>query len=117
MCRYFGLSSTGITYKSSAASFGSGSFSSGSFYGSTVSSFRDNYRGKEWDNISKETVSGYSSSKQISKECSSGSTSYMSSKREGHGNRYPLHHLNAAALVIFSCYLLMEQWLMIITFK
>ena len=38
MCRYFGLSSTGITYKSSAASFGSGSFSSGSYYGSTGSS-------------------------------------------------------------------------------
>jgi epsin len=109
MCRYFGLSSNGITYKSSAASFGSGSFSSVSYYGSTGSSFRDSYRGKEWDNISKETVSGYSSSEQISKECSSGSTSYRSTKPEGHGNRYPLNHLNASALVIFSCYLLIEQ--------
>ncbi|KAK3165383.1 hypothetical protein QOZ80_1AG0032480 [Eleusine coracana subsp. coracana] len=80
--KYFGLSSTGITYKSSAASFGSRSFSSDSYYGSTGSSreagsFRDSYRGKEWSNCN---------SKHMSKDGSSGSR-YRSAKTEGLGMR------------------------------
>ncbi|TVU35178.1 hypothetical protein EJB05_17055 [Eragrostis curvula] len=67
--KYFGLSSTGITYKSGAPSFASGGFSSGRHYGSTGSSweadsFRDSYRSKEWGTGTKESVSGYSSSKR-----------------------------------------------------
>ncbi|GJN17735.1 hypothetical protein PR202_gb04830 [Eleusine coracana subsp. coracana] len=81
--KYFGLSSTGITYKSRAASFGSRSFSSDSYYGSTGSSreagsFRDSYRGQEWS---------ICNSKHMSKDGSSGSL-YRSAKREGPGKRY-----------------------------
>lgn len=48
--RYFGLSSTGITYKSGAPSFGTGSFQSGERYGGFGSTrdgdrFRDSYKG------------------------------------------------------------------------
>jgi epsin len=91
--RYFGLSSTGITHKSSAASFGSGSYSSGSHYGSTggsreVGSFKDIHTGTEWKKNKKETVSNYSSNREGSKEITNSATSYKSKKSERHGRRY-----------------------------
>ncbi|OEL35183.1 Clathrin interactor EPSIN 1 [Dichanthelium oligosanthes] len=90
--KYFGLSSTGVTYKSSAASFGSGSYSSGSRYGITQSSkeadtFRDSYRGKEWGNSSKETNSGFRSTRQMSIGNTGSTTNYKSRKGEGHRRR------------------------------
>ncbi|KAL6845128.1 hypothetical protein ACP4OV_024623 [Aristida adscensionis] len=93
--KYFGLSSTGVTHKSSAsASFSSSSYSSGSHYGSTGSSretvsFRNNYRGNELakGNSSKEAVSGYSATAQMSKENKNGAASYKSTKGEEHGRR------------------------------
>lgn len=90
--KYFGLSSTGMTYRSSATSFGSGRNSSGSLYGGTGSSreadaIRDSYRGKEWSNSGKETVSGYNTTRQMSKENTNGATSYKSTKKEWHGRR------------------------------
>uniref|UniRef100_A0A0E0N270 ENTH domain-containing protein n=1 Tax=Oryza rufipogon TaxID=4529 RepID=A0A0E0N270_ORYRU len=91
--KYFGLSSTGITHKSSAASFGSGSYSSGSHYGSTggsreVGSFKDIHTGTEWKKNKKETVSNYSSNREGSKEITNSATSYKSKKSEKHGRRY-----------------------------
>uniref|UniRef100_A0A0D3EPR8 ENTH domain-containing protein n=1 Tax=Oryza barthii TaxID=65489 RepID=A0A0D3EPR8_9ORYZ len=91
--KYFGLSSTGITHKSSAASFGSGSYSSGSHYGSTggsreVGSFKDIHTGTEWKRNKKETVSNYSSNREGSKEITNSATSYKSKKSERHGRRY-----------------------------
>uniref|UniRef100_A0A0E0FSV5 ENTH domain-containing protein n=1 Tax=Oryza nivara TaxID=4536 RepID=A0A0E0FSV5_ORYNI len=91
--KYFGLSSTGITHKSSAASFGSGSYSSGSHYGSTggsreVGSFKDIHTGTEWKKNKKETVSNYSSNREGSKEITNSATSYKSKKSERHGRRY-----------------------------
>ncbi|EAY75756.1 hypothetical protein OsI_03668 [Oryza sativa Indica Group] len=88
--KYFGLSSTGITHKSSAASFGSGSYSSGSHYGSTggsreVGSFKDIHTGTEWKKNKKETVSNYSSNREGSKEITNSATSYKSKKSERHG--------------------------------
>lgn len=50
VCRYVGLSSTGITYKSSSASYGSDGFSDryGSLSGSREGdTFRDSYRDSE----------------------------------------------------------------------
>ncbi|KAL5217380.1 hypothetical protein ABZP36_018064 [Zizania latifolia] len=66
--KYFGLSSTGTVYKSSAASFGSGSYSSGSRYGSTggsreVDSFKDSYTDIEWRKSNKETTLNYNSNR------------------------------------------------------
>lgn len=90
--KYVGLSSSGITYKSSAASFGSGNYSSGSRYGSTggsreADSFKDSYTGTEWSKSNKETMSSYSSSRRRSKETTNSATSYKSTKGEGHGRR------------------------------
>ncbi|KAM3332275.1 hypothetical protein ACQJBY_027840 [Aegilops geniculata] len=70
--KYLGVSSTGMSsYKSSAASFGSGSYSSGSRYGSTAgsrgtASFKDRHTGTELsENNDKPS---YSSTRQRSKE-------------------------------------------------
>lgn len=71
MFRYLGVSSTGMSsYKSSAASFGSGSYSSGSRYGSTAgsresASFKDRHTGTE---LSKNNKPSYSSTRQRLKE-------------------------------------------------
>ncbi|PAN28621.1 hypothetical protein PAHAL_5G166700 [Panicum hallii] len=83
--KYFGLSSTGVTYKSSATSFGSGSHSSGGRYGSTHSSkeadaSRDSYRG----NIRKEPISDFRSTRQMSIGHTSSTTDYKSRKGQGH---------------------------------
>lgn len=90
--KYFGLSSTGVTYKSSAASFGNGSYSSGSRYGVTQSSkeadaSRDSYRGKEWSYSSKETISDFRSTRQMSIGNMSSTTNYKPGKGEGHHRR------------------------------
>ncbi|XP_015691392.1 clathrin interactor EPSIN 1-like isoform X2 [Oryza brachyantha] len=90
--KYFGLSSTGITHKSSAASFGSASYSSGSRYGSTggsreVGSFKDSYKDTEWRKNNKETRSNYSRNSEGSKEITDSATSYKSKKSERHGRR------------------------------
>lgn len=49
--RYFGLSSTGMTYKSSAASYGSSSFHQGDHYGGLSGTrdggFKEGYRARE----------------------------------------------------------------------
>lgn len=84
--KYFGLSSTGITYKSSAAS-GNGSYSSGSHYGSTQSSKEADtssncYRGKEWSNQSKETISNFRSTRQMSRKNTNSATNYKPIKGE-----------------------------------
>jgi epsin len=93
MCRYFGLSSTGVTYKSNAASFGSGSYSSGSRYGVTQSSKGadtswDSYRGKEWSYSSKEAIPDFRRTSQMSIRNASSTTNYKSGKGEGHHRRY-----------------------------
>lgn len=85
-CRYFGLSSTGITYKSSAAS-GSGSYSSGIHYGSTQSSKEadtssNSYRGKEWSNQSKGSISNFRSTRQMSRKNTNSATNYKPIKGE-----------------------------------
>ncbi|KAF0921244.1 hypothetical protein E2562_039457 [Oryza meyeriana var. granulata] len=90
--KYFGLSSTGITYKSSAASFGSGNYSSGSHYGSTggsreLGSFKHSSTGIEWRKNNNGTASNYSSNTGGSKEIANSATSYESRKSEGHGRR------------------------------
>ncbi|KAG8055499.1 hypothetical protein GUJ93_ZPchr0001g30400 [Zizania palustris] len=90
--KYFGLSSTGTMYKSSAASFGSGSYSSGSRYGSTggsreADSFKDSYMDTEWRKSNKETTLNYISSRGGSKEITNSATSYKSKKSKGHGRR------------------------------
>ncbi|KAL5226477.1 hypothetical protein ABZP36_014742 [Zizania latifolia] len=90
--KYFGLSSTGTMYKSSAASFGSGSYSSGSRYGSTggsreADSFKDSYTDTEWRKSNKETTLNYSSNRGGSKEITNSATSYKSKKSKGHGRR------------------------------
>ncbi|RWW20783.1 hypothetical protein GW17_00015085 [Ensete ventricosum] len=54
--RYVGLSSTGITFKSSSASYGSGSFQTSDRYGSGSregDSFRDSYKGEQYGKESK----------------------------------------------------------------
>ncbi|XP_039848970.1 clathrin interactor EPSIN 1-like isoform X3 [Panicum virgatum] len=87
--KYFGLSSTGVTYKSSAASFGSGSYSSGGRYGSAHSSkeadaSRDSYRG----NIRKEPISDFRSTRQMSiGGHTSSTTEYKSRKGQGRRRR------------------------------
>ncbi|RLN25691.1 clathrin interactor EPSIN 1-like isoform X2 [Panicum miliaceum] len=88
MCRYFGLSSTGVTYKSSTASFGSGSYSSGGCYGSAYSSkeadvSRDSYRG----NIRKEPISDFRSTRQMSIGHTSSTADYKSRKGQGRRRR------------------------------
>uniref|UniRef100_A0A0D9V5E9 ENTH domain-containing protein n=1 Tax=Leersia perrieri TaxID=77586 RepID=A0A0D9V5E9_9ORYZ len=90
--KYFGLSSTGITYKSGTASFGSGSYSSSSHYGSTggsreLGSFKDSYSGTERRKNNKEVTPNYSSNKGGLKEITNNATSYKSRKSEGHGRR------------------------------
>ncbi|KAM3351181.1 hypothetical protein ACQJBY_023281 [Aegilops geniculata] len=70
--KYLGVSSTGMSsYKSSAASFGSGSYSSGSRYGSTAgsrgtASFKDRHTGTELSKNNNKP--SYSSTRQRSKE-------------------------------------------------
>lgn len=96
MFRYFGLSSTGVTFKSSAASFGSGSYSSGSHYGSTQGSKEadtsiNNYSGKEWsNNRSKETISNFRSTRQMSRENTSSATNYKQQRVKGVTGGYSL---------------------------
>ncbi|CAO2171383.1 unnamed protein product [Urochloa humidicola] len=87
--KYFGLSSNGVTYKSSAASFSSGSYSSGSRYGFTKSSkeadtSRDSYRSKESGNSSKDTNSDFRSTRRMSIGNTSNTTNYKSRKEGGH---------------------------------
>ncbi|XP_048564360.1 clathrin interactor EPSIN 1-like isoform X2 [Triticum urartu] len=70
--KYLGVSSTGMSsYKSSAASFGSGTYSSGSRYGSTAgsretASFKDRHTGTELSKNNNKP--SYSSTRQRSKE-------------------------------------------------
>ncbi|XP_037417887.1 clathrin interactor EPSIN 1-like [Triticum dicoccoides] len=70
--KYLGVSSTGMSsYKSSAASFGSGSYSSGSRYGSTAgsrgtASFKDRHTGTELSKNNNKP--SYSSTRQRPKE-------------------------------------------------
>lgn len=45
--RYFGLSSTGITYKSGSASLGTGGYRSSDRYGGSGDNFRDSYKDRE----------------------------------------------------------------------
>lgn len=54
-CRYFGLSSAGISYKSSAASYGSSSFGSADRYRGTRGGerFSDNDNEEDWDTYKK----------------------------------------------------------------
>ncbi|CAL4961523.1 unnamed protein product [Urochloa decumbens] len=90
--KYFGLSSTGVTYKSSAASFSSGSYSSGSRYGFTKSSkeadtSRDSYRSKESGNSSKDTNSDFRSTRRMSIGNTNNTTNYKSRKGEGDHRR------------------------------
>uniref|UniRef100_A0A453FFX9 ENTH domain-containing protein n=1 Tax=Aegilops tauschii subsp. strangulata TaxID=200361 RepID=A0A453FFX9_AEGTS len=76
--KYLGVSSTGMSsYKSSAASFGSGSYSSGSRYGSTAgsretASFKDKDRHTGSKNDNKPS---YSSTRQRSKEATKSANS------------------------------------------
>ncbi|KAL6616036.1 hypothetical protein ACP70R_038306 [Stipagrostis hirtigluma subsp. patula] len=103
--KYFGLSSTGVTYKSSAASSGGGSYSSSSRYGSTgssreVESFRDSYSGKERSNRSNKTVSGDSGTGKMSKVNTNGATSSSSTKVEYRGRRkqeFSMSHSKASS--------------------
>ncbi|KAF8696359.1 hypothetical protein HU200_037268 [Digitaria exilis] len=85
--KYFGLSSTGVTYKS-----GSGSYSAGSRYGMTRSSkeadtYRGSHRGKEWSNSSKETIPDFTKSRQMSIGNTRSTTNHKSTKGEGHRGR------------------------------
>jgi epsin len=85
MFRYLGVSSTGMSYKSSAASFGNGSYSSGSRTGGGsrgTASFRDSYTGTERSKSSKDTVSSYGSTRHRSKETTK-RTSRSKSEKEG----------------------------------
>lgn len=45
--KYFGLSSTGITYKSGSASLGTGGYRSSDRYGGSGDSIRDSYKGRD----------------------------------------------------------------------
>jgi len=86
--KYFGLSSTGVTCKSSAASFGSGSYSSGGCYGSEHSSkeadsSRDSCRG----NIRNEPIPDFRSTRQMSIGHTSSTTDYNSRKGQRHRRR------------------------------
>ena len=107
MCRYFGLSSTGVTCKSSAASFGSGSYSSGGRYGSAHSSkeadaSRDSYRG----NIRKEPISDFRSTRQMSiGGHTSSTTEYKSRKGQGRRRRY----LSNPYMLVLFIYLLNNE--------
>ncbi|KAE8769184.1 Clathrin interactor EPSIN 2 [Hordeum vulgare] len=80
--KYLGVSSTGMSYKSSAASFGNGSYSSGSRYGGTAgsratASFKDRYTGTELSNNNKPS---HSSTRQRSKEPTKSANSSKSAK-------------------------------------
>jgi len=68
--KYLGVSSTGMSYKSSAASFGNGSYSSGSRTGGSreTASFRDSYTGTERSKSSKGAMSSHRSTRHRSKE-------------------------------------------------
>ncbi|XP_066309602.1 clathrin interactor EPSIN 1-like isoform X2 [Miscanthus floridulus] len=107
--KYFGLSSTGITYKSSAAS-GNGSYSSGSHYGSTQSSKEadtssNSYRGKEWSNQSKETISNFRSTRQMSRKNTNSATNYnkpiKGERRHRRNQDPPTSHLKSASNLHF----------------
>ena len=83
--RYSGLSSTEISYKSRAAAFGNGSYSSGSRYGSTggsreTASFRDSYTGTERSKSNKDAMSSYRSTRHRSKETNNTANSSNSAK-------------------------------------
>jgi len=89
MCRYFGLSSTGVTCKSSAASFGSGSYSSGGCYGSEHSSKEaDTSRDSCIGNIRNEPIPDFRSTRQMSIGHTSSTTDYNSRKGQRHRRRY-----------------------------
>jgi epsin len=64
------VSSTGMSYKSSAASFGNRSYSSGSRTGGSreTASFRDSYAGTERSKSSKDAMSTHRSTRHRSKE-------------------------------------------------
>ncbi|XP_039118983.1 clathrin interactor EPSIN 1 [Dioscorea cayenensis subsp. rotundata] len=88
--KYVGLSSTGITYKSSASSYGGGGFESGG-YGSFGNrkegdSFRDGYKDEEYAgdgaDVSRGSKGGFSKSTGSS---SNGSEGYKSKKAFNHG--------------------------------
>ncbi|XP_027181229.1 clathrin interactor EPSIN 1 isoform X1 [Coffea eugenioides] len=85
--KYFGLSSTGITYKSGSASFSSGSFQSGDRYGGFGStkngdSFRDSY--KDRDRYDEDKFEQSTSVKpHRDSESSQGNTSRKGSSRHG----------------------------------
>lgn len=90
--RYVGLSSTGITYKSSASSYGGGGFESGG-YGSFGNrkegdSFRDGCKEEEYAgdgaDVSRGSKGGFSKSTGSS---SNGSEGYKSKKAFNHGVR------------------------------
>ncbi|KAM0874390.1 hypothetical protein ACQ4PT_037465 [Festuca glaucescens] len=68
--KYLGVSSTGMSYKSSAASFGNRSYSSGSRTGGSreTASFRDSYTGTERSKSSKDAMSSHRSTRHRSKE-------------------------------------------------
>jgi epsin len=85
MFRYLGVSSTGMSYKSSAASFGNGSYSSGSRTGGGsrgTASFRDSYTGTERSKSNKEAMSSHGSTRHRSKETTK-RTSRSKSEKEG----------------------------------
>ncbi|CAO2178348.1 unnamed protein product [Urochloa humidicola] len=95
--KYFGLSSTGVTYKSTGVTFSSGSYSPGSSYGFTKSSreadaSRDSYRSKEWGKSSRDTNSDFKSTRQMSIGNTSNTTNQKSRKGEWHhrNNQYSL---------------------------
>lgn len=68
--KYLGVSSTGMSHKSSAASFGNRSYSSGSRTGGSreTASFRDSYTGTERSKSSKDAMSSHRSTRHRSKE-------------------------------------------------
>ncbi|XP_066312513.1 clathrin interactor EPSIN 1-like isoform X3 [Miscanthus floridulus] len=102
--KYFGLSSTGITYKSGTAC-GNGSYSSGSHYGSTQSSKEadtssNSYRGKEWSNQSKGSISNFRSTRQMSRKNTNSATNYRPIKGERRHRRNqdsPTSHLKSSS--------------------
>ncbi|WVZ68896.1 hypothetical protein U9M48_017774 [Paspalum notatum var. saurae] len=90
--KYFGLSSAGVTYNSSATSFGSGRYSSANRYGSTPSpkeadTSSDIYRSKEYNNKNKETISNFRSTRQTPRENLSSAINCKPTKEEGHRRR------------------------------
>ena len=103
--RYFGLSSTGITYKSGSASFSSGSFQSGDRYGGIGStkngdSFRDSY--KDRDRYDEDKFEQSTSVKpRRDSESSQGKTSRKGSSRHG---RFPVISFTLLLLKIMHSY-------------